>query len=123
MTETQENKQEEPVVTPAATMSVEEQAARYLMGALPAFRHKLMRLEERNKHEVSRVLSALIEAPLEQETPLFTTKEANELYNLGLVITNAKLFLFNGALKVESVVEEATKNAVEESNKENQNVG
>lgn len=114
------NPEQEQTVTPpqAPTDSVEAQAARFLSERIPMFRLKLRKLEERNKHEVSRVLEALIEAPLEQETHRFTTERGNDLYQLGLMIFNAKLMLFNAALKVDSIVQEATDKAVEDTNKQ-----
>lgn len=93
--------QPETIVAPP-TESVEMQAARYVAMALPIFRTKLKRLEERNKTEVGRVLAALIESPLEQQTHGFTTKEGSDLFEMGLVITNAKFILFNSGLKLEA---------------------
>lgn len=111
----EEGKAGDPVAPPPSE-TVEEQAVKYLMWAIPMFRTKLKALEEHNRTEVGRVLSALIESPLEQETHHFTSDKAQDLFELGLVITNAKLILFNKALTVESVVEEATRNAVDQYN-------
>lgn len=115
MVNLEEGKAGDPVSLPP-TETVEEQAVKYLMWAIPMFRTKLKALEEHNRTEVGRVLSALIESPLEQETHHFTSDKAQDLFELGLVITNAKLILFNKALTIESVVEEATRNAVDQSN-------
>lgn len=116
----------EQVASTEAEQSPEVQAAYFLRGALPAFRNNLDKL---TGTQAKRVLSALMEAPLEQETPSFTTKDAQELFNLGLMISNAKFILFNVALDSELAnnVEEEAKVAgaeaaaqIQSSNEENQ---
>jgi len=93
-------------------MAPEMQAAYYLQGALPTFRSQLQKV---TGVQGKRVLEALIESPLEQQVPGFTTKEAHDLYSLGTMIQNAKFILFQAALKDEKVVEEVQQKAVEEA--------
>lgn len=89
---------------------VEVQAARYLITALPRFRGQL---EKVTGTQAKRVLQALIESPLEKNTLPFTTPEALELFNQGLVITNAKFILFQASLKDDSITKNLEQQAQE----------
>src|SRR6267142_4191688 len=91
-------------ITKEATPAME--AARYLHTALPMFKHNLEKL---TGIQAKRVLSSLIESPLEQETPKFSTSQAKELYNVGLAITNAKFILFTASLNDKQSVNELEK--------------
>jgi len=99
----------------------EVQAARFLTMGLPLFRTKQQELQEKNKTEVFRVLAALIESPLEQETHSFTTPEGSNLFNLGLMIMSSKHVLFNHALNDAETVEEVNKQMVKQGEEENGN--
>lgn len=110
-TSTEATATETPSSESASDGSPEIQAAMFLHKALPTFRRQL---ESVTGVQAKHVLSALAEAPLEKTVPDFTTKEATELFNLGLMITNAKFILFNVALKdkeITSSVEAAAKEA------------
>lgn len=91
MTETTETKTE-TVVSPEA------QAAQFLMSAIPASRILTERL---TGTQAKRVLTALLESPLEQTVPGFTTTDAAKLFDLGVQIAACKHIMFNEALKLE----------------------
>ena len=74
--------------------SGELQAAEFLIGALPVFRNRLQG-ETITGVQAKRILLALVEAPLGNEEPSFTTSAAAGLYELGLQITNAKFIMFH----------------------------
>lgn len=93
----QELMQQETTANPTETQHPPEvQAAMYLHGALPAFRAQL---EMVTGTQCKRVLSALMESPLEKTVPGFTTKQAEDLFIMGLNISSAKFILFTTALK------------------------
>lgn len=95
-TTTPETVEEVPAQDTSFQNSPEVQAAMFLHRALPMFR---IALDKLTGVQAKRVLSALMEAPLEKETPGFSTQEAEELFSLGLMISNAKFILFNVSLK------------------------
>jgi hypothetical protein len=111
--ETMEEKQSE-TKQPAEQVSLEIQAALFLHKALPAFKSQLDLV---TGVQAKSVLYALAESPLEKKISGFTTKEAQQLFELGLIITNAKFILFNVALNdkeiANSVEEEAKKAGAE----------
>lgn len=80
---------------PAPELDQEIQAAQYLQRAIPRFRNDLHSV---TGIQAKRVLSALIESPMEQETAKFTTQGAYNLFESGSVITNAKFILFTASL-------------------------
>lgn len=104
------------------TESVESKATRDLVTALPIFRAKLRSLLERNRTEVARVLESLMEYPLEQETRVFTTDQANELFGIGAHITNCKIILFGSALVSPDLVKELDEKMVEQVKQEGEQV-
>jgi hypothetical protein len=107
--ETQQTEEQPQIVEGTeTTIQPEIEAAKFLSAALPQFRTKL---EGITGNQAKRVLAALIESPLEKETPGFTTKEAEDLFMLGLYISNAKFILFNVSLKNQ----ELTQNIEEKS--------
>lgn len=110
--ETQEQQTEAPKQEEVKQeeIPVEVQAARYLLTALPAFRNLS---EKVTGTQARRVLNALIESPLEKNTPPFTTEEAQELFNLGLVITNAKFILFQASLKDNDITKNIEQQAID----------
>jgi hypothetical protein len=115
MSETEIVNNETTTETPVEQLP-EVQAAMYIHQALPMFRTKLDAL---TGVQAKRVLEALIEAPLEKEAPAFTTKKAQDLYTLGLYITNAKFILFTTSLKDQNMVDkvmETSDNVNNESN-------
>lgn len=81
-------------VTSSEPIPPEIEAAKYLQGALPAFRRQL---ELVTGTQCKRVLAALAESPLENETPEFTTSEAEQLFTIGTLISNAKFILFQAS--------------------------
>jgi hypothetical protein len=93
----------------------EVQAVMFLHSALPRFRAQLQKV---TGVQGKRVLEALIESPLEQKVPGFTTKEAHDLFMLGTMIQNAKFVLFQVSLKDEKIVEEVQQQAVAEAQAE-----
>lgn len=122
-----EIKQEEVKLTDALSEIKDEQgqqvdpkveAVMFLKSAIPSFRNRLNDDNVITGTQAKRILSALIESPLENETPSFTTKEAEDMFTLGLMITNAKHILFAEGLKQElqSVQNEQIENKGEDSN-------
>lgn len=102
-------------------MTIEEktvEAVKFLHQALPTAR---MLVDNLTGVQCKRVLKALLETPLEQETPSFTTKGGLQLFNLGIMIQNAKFILFQGApavltdLEKKAALEQAEKDAQEEN--------
>jgi hypothetical protein len=98
------------VANPEVEQTPEVQAAMFLHSALPMFRNQLDKL---TGTQAKRVLSALMEAPLEKETPGFTTREADDLFALGLMISNAKFILFNVALKDKEITDKVEEEAAQ----------
>lgn len=109
--------QETPAVAPEQTPEV--QAALYIQQALPQFRRQL---EKVTGTQAKRVLSALVESPLEKTVPGFTTQEAEQLFLMGTMIQNAKFLLFQVALKDQEIAKEVEQAAVEEGQKVAQQV-
>lgn len=107
--QTQEQVQEVPV-----EQTPEVQAALYIQKALPEFRR---RLEGITGVQAKRVLSALVESPLEKTVPGFTTQEAEELFLMGTVIQNAKFILFNVALKDQEISKQVEEETIAEGKK------
>lgn len=75
----------------------EMSALEFIMMNLPRFRAKLE--NGVTGVQAKRILSRLIESPLEEETAPFTTTAAAEVFNLGMQIQNAKHILFLTAVK------------------------
>lgn len=88
-------------------MTLEEKtiaAVEFLHQAIPQAR-TMVNSDNLTGVQAKRVLSALIESPLEQETSKFTTASAAKLFNLACLIQNAKYLLFQGAPTLLSEVE------------------
>lgn len=95
------------------------EAVLFLRQALPAIR-SMINNGTLTGTQAKRVLCALVESPLEQETPGFTTLEAQKVFNLACIIQNAKFVLFQGAPELLSEVEKqaALEKAEEEAKNE-----
>lgn len=99
-------------------------AVQYLHVAIPAARN-MIEHDLLTGTQAKRVLMALIEAPLEKETPEFTTLEAKKVFHIACMIQNAKYILFQGAPQLLSEVEKeaALAKSTEEAKTENNNEG
>lgn len=82
--------------TQQRAQSPEMDAAQFIMVKLPVFRQMVDKI---TGVQAKRVLSRLVEAPLEDETGPFTTQDAADTYNLGMMIQNAKHILFLASIK------------------------
>lgn len=105
----------EPLTTQQKTI----QAVQFLQSAIPSARN-LVNRGTLTGVQAKRVLCALIESPLESETPEFTTVEAAKVFELACMIQNAKYILFQGAPEMLSEVEKlaALEKAEEEAKNE-----
>jgi hypothetical protein len=69
-------------------------AVQHIHLGLPQFRALMDRV---TGVQAKRVLEAIIESPLENEVKRFTTREAMQLFELGISINSAKYVLFQGS--------------------------
>jgi len=107
-TENTETKQEEQKPVPPEVQAVIE-----IRQLLPEFRR---RLAELNRSAHQRILSAMVEFPLEHETPNFVTQEEEVVFKLGNMIQDRKFVLFLHSLEEKMNQAEAQAEATNQEN-------
>lgn len=105
---------EEPKTNPP-----EVQAAMFIRGALPQVR-QLIRSSKFTGVQAKAVLEHILESPLEDEAPEFTTVTASQIFQVGTMIQNSKFILFQVALKDSELTDKVEKEMQEEANSKSQ---